>query len=156
MSSVDDTGKATFRTTLWASGGNNVGIVVPDEVVLGFGRGRRVPVVVTIDDSYTYRTTIASMGGRYLVTFNAETRRATGRGAGDEIEVALTVDDAPRTVEVPAALAEALRSHPDAAEAWAQLSYSKQRAHALSVDGAKTDDTRDRRVEKVLAALAAG
>lgn len=145
----------SFRTTLWAAGGNNVGIVVPEEIVHGFGRGKRVPVLVTIDGNVTYRSTIASMGGRFLISFSAETRAATGRGAGDEVEVALAVDDAPRTVEVPTALADRLATDPAAAAAWAALSYSKQRAHALSVDGAKTDDTRARRVEKVLAALRA-
>jgi hypothetical protein len=83
---------ATFRTVLEATGGNNVGIVVPEDVVLAFGRGKRVPVVVTIDGDYTYRTTIGVMGGRHLVSFNAETRKRTGRGAGDEIDVELTVD----------------------------------------------------------------
>lgn len=146
----------SFRTTLWASGGNNVGIVVPEEVVLGFDRGKRVPVVVTIDGDYRYRNTIASMGGQYLISFNAQTRAATGRGAGDEVEVTLKVDDAPRTVEVPAALAAEFESDAAAAAAWATLSYSKQRAHAESVEGAKTDETRARRVQKVLDALRTG
>ncbi len=83
---------ATFRTVLEPTGGNNVGIVVPEEMVLSFDRGKRVPVVVTIDGGYTYTTTIGVMGGRYLVSFNAETRKQTGRAAGDEIEVELTAD----------------------------------------------------------------
>jgi hypothetical protein len=81
-----------FRTVLESTGGNNVGIVVPEEVVLAFDRGKRVPVVVTIDRGYTYKTTIGVMGGRYLVSFNADTRKQTGKGAGDEIEVELVVD----------------------------------------------------------------
>lgn len=143
----------SFRTSLWASGGNNVGIVVPEEIVLGFGRGKRVPVAVTIDGGYSYRTTIASMGGRFLISFSAETRAATGRGAGDEVEVTLEVDDAPRTVDVPPALADALAADPAAATAWKELSYSRQRAHALSVEGAKTNDTRARRVRKIIETL---
>lgn len=143
----------TFRTTLWASGGNNVGIVVPEDVVSSFGRGKRVPVKVTIDGGYTYRNTIASMGGQYLISFSSQTRTATGRGAGDEVEVTLEVDDAPRTVEVPDALAQVFAADTDAAEAWAKLSYSKQRAHAEAIAGAKTEETRARRVEKVLAEL---
>ena len=139
----------TFTTTLLASG-NNVGIVVPENVVLSFGRGRRVPVVVTIDGDYTYRNTVAPMGGRFMISFNSETRAATGRAGGDEVEVRLDVDDAPRTVDVPPVLAEAFAGHPAAAERWATLSYSKQKAHALSVEGAKADDTRARRVAKVL------
>lgn len=142
----------TFRTTLLASG-NNVGIVVPEEVVLSFERGRRVPVVVTIDGDYTYRNTVAPMGGRFMISFSSETRAATGRGGGDEVEVRLDVDDAPRTVDVPPVLADALSAHPDVAERWASLSYSKQKAHALSVEGAKSDETRARRVAKVLDAL---
>ncbi|HEX5426711.1 MAG TPA: DUF1905 domain-containing protein [Pedococcus sp.] len=82
----------TFRTELQPTGGKNVGIVVPEEVVLSFERGKRVPVIVTIDGDYTYKTTIGVMGGRYLVSFNAETRKQTGRTAGDEVEVELTVD----------------------------------------------------------------
>jgi hypothetical protein len=81
-----------FRTVLESTGGNNVGIVVPEEVVLAFDRGKRVPVVVTIDGGYTYKTTIGVMDGRYLVSFNADTRKQTRRGAGDGIEVELVVD----------------------------------------------------------------
>ena len=143
----------TFTTTLLATGGNNVGIPVPDDVVAAFDRGRRVPVVVTVDGGYTYRTTVSSMGGRFLVSLNAETRAATGRGAGDEVEVRLEVDDAPRTVDVPPALAAALAADPAATATWAKPSPSKQKAHALSVDGARTDETRDRRVAKVLESL---
>jgi hypothetical protein len=76
-----------FRTVLESTGGNNVAIVVPEDIVLSFGRGKRVPVVVVIDRDYTYTTTIGVMGGRYLISFNAETRKRTGRGAGDEVEV---------------------------------------------------------------------
>jgi hypothetical protein len=82
----------TFPTVLEPTGGNNVGIVVPEEVVMSFKRGKRVPVLVTIDGSCTYKTTIGVMGGRYLVSFNAETRKQTGRTAGDQVEVELVVD----------------------------------------------------------------
>lgn len=140
----------SFRTTLAATGGNNVGIEVPAAIVESFGRGRRVPVVVTIDGGHTYRTTIGSMGGRFLISFNAQVRAATGRGAGDEVGVTLELDDAPRTVELPPALADALATDSAAAQAWASVSASKQRAHALAVADAKTDATRIRRVQKVL------
>ena len=145
----------TFRTALWPGGGNNVGIVVPEEIVLGFDRGKRVPVVVTIDGGYSYRNTITRMGGQYLISFNSETRKATGRGAGDEVEVTLEVDDQPRTVDPPEALAAALADSPEAAKAWAALSYSKQRQHAESIAGAKTDETRQRRLTQTLHALTA-
>ena len=143
----------TFTTTLEAAGGNNVGIVVPEDIVASFDRGRRVPVLVTIDGGYSYRNTISSMGGRFLISFNAETRKATGRGAGDEVTVQLEADDAPRTVEVPEALASELAADPAAAAAWDALSYSKQRAHAEPIAAAKGEDTRTRRVAKTMAAL---
>lgn len=143
----------TFGTTLLASGGKNVGIVVPEDVVMAFGRGERVPVVVTIDGGYQYRNTIASMGGQFLISFNAETRKATGRGAGDEVEVRLDVDDEPGVVEVPDDLGAELAQDGVARAAWDDLSYSRQRAHAESITGATAADTRARRVAKVLAAL---
>jgi Bacteriocin-protection, YdeI or OmpD-Associated/Domain of unknown function (DUF1905) len=145
----------TFTTELWASGGNNVGIVVPEDVVAAFDRGKRLPVVVTIDGDHQYRSTIASMGGRFLISFNAETRSATGRGAGDVVTVRLDVDDAPRTVVVPDDLAAELARDGAARAAWEKLSYSRQRAHAESITGAKAADTRARRVAKVLEALRA-
>jgi len=142
----------TFRTTLLSSG-NNVGIPVPEEVVLSFGVGKRVPVVVTVDGGYSYRNTISSMGGRYLISFNSETRAATGLGGGDEVEITLEHDTAPRTVEMPAALADALAGDPEAAAAWARLAPSHQKEHARAIAEAKGDDTRARRVEKAVAML---
>lgn len=143
----------TFRTVLQPTGGNNVGIVVPDDVVAAFGRGKRVPVTVTVDGAHTYSTSIASMGGRFLLSFNAATRAATGRGAGDEIEVRLELDEAPRVLDVPEALRAALDADSRADAAWKSLSYSAQKAHALSVSSAKTEETRQRRLAKVLESL---
>jgi len=143
----------TFRTQLEAMGGNNVAIVVPDEVVTAFAHGKRVPVKVTIDGDYTYANTIASMGGRFLLSFNAETRKATGRVAGDEVEVRLELDDAPRAVALPPDLAAALEKDPAASAAWEALSYSRKKEHATAVESAKKEETRVRRLEKVLEAL---
>ncbi|MDN5726104.1 MAG: YdeI/OmpD-associated family protein [Propionibacteriales bacterium] len=142
---------AEFTTELWGSGGNNVGIVVPPEVVDSFDRGKRVPVVVTIDGGYSYRTTTAFMGGQHLISFNAETRAATGRGAGDTVAVRLDLDDAPRTVDPPESLAAELT--PELADAWAKLSPSNQKRLALSIDSAKAEDTRTRRVTKAIEEL---
>lgn len=146
----------TFRTTLLSTGGNNVGIVVPDDVLAAFGAGKRVPVVVTIDGGYTYRSTTAVMGGRTLISFNAETRAKTGRGGGDEVEVTLEHDTAPRVVEPPAALRVALDANPDAAAAWERLAPSHKKAHATAIDEAKTEETRERRVAKAIEKLLGG
>ena len=142
----------TFRTRLHQVG-NNVGIVVPEEIVLGFGVGKRVPVVVTIDGGYSYRNTISSMGGKYLISFNAETRAATGLGGGDEVDVGLEHDTAPRTVEMPAELAAAVAGDAAALAAWQKLPPSQQKEWARTIADAKTDDTRERRVAKAAEAL---
>jgi hypothetical protein len=83
------------------NGKTATGIEVPAEVVAGLGPGQRPPVRVTIGD-YSYRTTVARMGGRFLVSLSAENRAAAGVAAGDEVDVDLELDDAPREVEVPA------------------------------------------------------
>lgn len=142
----------TFTTKLLQSG-NNVGIHVPDEIVASFGVGKRVPVVVTVNGGYSYRNTISSMGGRSLISFNADTRSKTGLGGGDEAEITLELDDAPRAVEMPAEFAEALKDDPDAAAAWARLAPSHQKEHARAIAEAKGDDTRARRIAKAIEKL---
>ena len=93
------------------------------------------------------------MGGRCLIPVSAEVRAASGVAAGDELEVDVVLDDAPREVAVPEDLAAALAAVPGAAEAFAALSYSLQRRHVLAVEGAKAAETRARRVAGVLAAV---
>ena len=142
----------TFHTTLISGGGNTTGIEIPEEVVLALGRGKRVPVIVTVN-GYTFRNTTAFMGGQYLVGVSAAHRAASGLKAGDPIEVTLEADDAPRVVEVPPELAEAFAADPVAAAAWQKLSYSHQRQHAEPIAEAKSPETKARRVEKTIAAL---
>lgn len=140
-----------FRTTMFLSG-NNTGIEVPEDVVEALGAGKRPPVNVTVN-GYAYRSTIAPMGGRFLIPFSSDKRKETGIAGGDAIEVELTLDTAPRTVEPPEDLAAALAEAPGAAEAFAALSPSRQKAHVTSVEGAKTDATRERRIAKAVAEL---
>ncbi len=144
---------STFETTLWSGDGRNTGIQVPEEVVIEFGRGKRVPVTVTIDGDYSYRSTIAVMGGMYLIPVAAAHRKAAGIAAGDPITVTLEVDDAPRTVTPPPELAAALEVDPAAKEAWEKLSYSHQRRHALAIEDAKAPETKARRVAKAVEML---
>jgi len=142
----------TLHTVLTATGGNTTGIEIPAEVVASFGRGRRVPVVVTIGD-HAFRNTIAAYRDSYWLGVSAENRTRAGIAAGDAIDVTLEVDDAPRTVEPPAELADALADDPAAAAAWDTLSYSHQRAHAEAIAEAKRPDTRARRVAAALKML---
>ena len=89
-----------FRTTLLQMG-NNVGIEVPQHVIDGLGAGKKPAVTVDVNGTYNYRSTIAVMGGKYLISFNAGHRAASGFGGGDDVEVTLEVDTAPRVIDVP-------------------------------------------------------
>ncbi len=144
-----------FRTTIVQSGKNTTGIEVPPEVVEALGAGKRAKVKVTIGD-YTYRSSLASMGGVPMVSLSAENRAGAGVAGGDEVEVELAVDLEERTVTVPPDLASAMDAVPAARATFDRLSYSNQSWHVLQIEGAKTDETRQRRIAKSVDALAAG
>jgi hypothetical protein len=141
-----------FRTTIRQTGQNTTGIEVPAELVAQLGTSKRPAVSVTIN-GYTYRNTVARMGGVFLVSLSAENRAQAGVAGGDEADVELALDTAPREVVLPPDLAEALDRDPAAKKRFGALSYSQQRAHVLSVEGAKAADTRARRVAKAISAL---
>jgi len=146
----------TFRTTLLKDDTlDATGIVVPPEVVEALGGSRRPAVTVTVN-GHTYRSTVATMGGRSMLPFAREHRERTGLGPGDPIEVTLELDAAPRTVEVPADLAAALDATPGAREAFDRLSYSARKEHVRQVETAKAPETRDRRVARIVDGLRAG
>ncbi|HYI49983.1 MAG TPA: YdeI/OmpD-associated family protein [Microbacterium sp.] len=140
-----------FETTLLLVG-NNTGIDVPPVVLDRLGGGKRPLVNVTVNDSYSYRSAVAPMGGRYLISFSSDKRAATGLKGGETITVELTLDTEPRTVEVPADLAAAL-STAGVRSAFDLLAPSRQKAHVTSVEGAKAADTRARRVATVVESL---
>ncbi|WP_328415621.1 YdeI/OmpD-associated family protein [Micromonospora sp. NBC_00389] len=141
-----------FRTTLFLGGKTATGMTVPAEIVQALGSGKKPRVTVTIN-GYTYRSTVAVYGGEFMLPVAAEVRVGAGIAAGDEIDVDLELDSAPRVVDVPADLAAALDAAPGARRQFEALSYSNKRQHVLSVDGAKTPETRQRRVAKAVAAL---
>jgi hypothetical protein len=144
-----------FHTTILSGGKTATGIQVPDEIVAALGAGKRPPVRVTIND-HTYRSTVASMGGRFMVGVSAENRAAAGVAGGDAVDVEIELDTAPRTVTVPKDLAQALAREPKARQFFAGLSYSKQKWFTLAVEGAKTAETRQRRIDKAVAMLREG
>ena len=144
-----------FHTTIEQTGKTTTGIVVPDEIVEALGAGRRPPVAVTIN-GYTYRSSIATMGGRSMVSLSAQHRAGAGVAGGDEVDVDIELDTAPREVTVPDDLAAALDAEPDARRTFDGLSYSNRSWHVLQVEGAKTDATRQRRIAKAVAMLKEG
>ncbi len=132
--------------------GNNTGIDVPADVVAALDAGKRPAVVVNVN-GYEYRSTVAPMGGKYLLPFSADRRKESGIKGGDAIDVELTLDTAPRTVEIPDDLQSALKSSATAAEAWERLSYTHRKEHVRSVLDAKKAETRTRRIAAVVAKL---
>ncbi len=144
----DEPSRVCFETTLTAFG-NNTGIVVPEEVIAQLGAGRRPPVEVDVN-GYEYRSTVAVMRGQYLISLSAAVRAATGLAGGDQIRVALTVADSPRTVDVPVDFAAALDADGAARGFFDDLSNSLQRYHVDNINAAKSPDTRQRRIDKAV------
>ncbi|WP_371405947.1 YdeI/OmpD-associated family protein [Kribbella sp. NBC_00662] len=144
-----------FTAELLSTGKNTAGFEVPESVVESLGGGRRPKVSVTVN-GFTFRTSIARMGERYLLGFSAERRTEAGVAAGDVLEIEVELDTAPRELEVPEPLAEALAQDSQARAFWETLSYSNRQWHVLQVTSAKTDTTRERRVEKSIGMLREG
>jgi Bacteriocin-protection, YdeI or OmpD-Associated/Domain of unknown function (DUF1905) len=144
-----------FRPTVEQAGKTATGIEVPETVVEGLGAGKRPPVRVTIN-GYTYRNTVASMGGRFMVGVSAENRAGAKVAGGDVVDVDIELDSAPREVTVPKDFAAALKKDARAKKTFDSLSYSNQNWHVSSIEGAKTDETRQRRIAKSVAALHEG
>jgi len=141
-----------FRTELLRLGPEATGVDVPEEILAGLGRGRRVAVVATVD-GYAWRTTVGPYRGRILLIVNAGARAATGLRGGETIEVELVADDAPRTVEMPEDLLAALADDP-ASLAWlAALAPSHRREHAHWIEEAKRPETRAARVARSAAMI---
>lgn len=143
-----------FTTTIQGSG-NKAGIKIPEDIVNALNAGRRPPVVVTINGQ-SYRSSIAVMGGHNMVGVSAANRELTGTSAGDTVEVDVELDTQPRVINVPEDLAAALDAEPEAKAFYATLNYSSQRRYVEPIADAKTEDTRSRRITKVVADLKTG
>lgn len=140
----------TFTTTLLQFG-NNVGIEVPEDILLNFGAGKRVPVIVTIA-GYSYPSTTAVMGGKYLLPLAKEHREKIGVAGGETHEVTLSHDTSSRDTPVPDDLAEALASA-DVRAVFDELAPSKRKEHVRQVESAKAEETRARRIAKIVQSL---
>jgi hypothetical protein len=136
----------SFDTTL-SSFGNNTGIEVPEALVQQLGSGKK-PAVTVLVNGYEYRSTVGVMSGKYLIPVSAAIRKDTGLSGGDAIHVVLTLATEPRTVDMPDDFAAALAAQPASKAFFEGLSNSLQRYHVDNVVGAKSADTRQRRIEK--------
>jgi Bacteriocin-protection, YdeI or OmpD-Associated/Domain of unknown function (DUF1905) len=143
-----------FDATLTLDGQTATGIEVPPEIIGALDAGKRPSVLVTIN-GYRFSTTVGSMKGAYKIPVSAERRAAIGVAAGDEMRVSLVLDAEPVGILPPAELAEALASDQEAKQFFEGLTASQRKGFVVSIEQAKTDVTRARRVEKALTALQA-
>jgi hypothetical protein len=131
-------------------------VVLDGEQVEAVGEGaKRFPVVATVN-GYTWRTTVTRMRGEFLLGLNRAVRQEARVEAGDTVEVNLELDTAPREVEVPQALANALAEDSEAGAAFDRLAYTHRKEYARWIDEAKSDETRQRRLAQALEMLPQG
>ncbi|MFN8375618.1 MAG: YdeI/OmpD-associated family protein [Anaerolineae bacterium] len=146
--------KVSYKTSVKAAG-NNTGLEVPPDVIAQLGTSKKPSVVVTVA-GYTYRSTVAVMDGKFMISLSKAHREAAGLKGGDEVEVTLELDSGPRLVEVPADLAAALAETPGLRESFDAASYSARKEYVRQVEDAKTPETRTRRIAKVIESLSTG
>lgn len=144
-----------FRATVLLNGKTATGISVPEEVVTSLGPTKRPAVRVTIN-GYSYRSTVAPMGGVFMLALSAENRLGARVAAGDEVEVEIESDTEPREVTVPPDFAAMLDRDQEAKQFFERLSYSHKRRYVMVIEDAKTTETRQRRIEKAVALLHEG
>jgi len=141
-----------FKTTVHRDGAMCF-ISVPFDPKPIFGKVR-APVKVTIN-GYTYRSTIAAMGGIVGIPLRRSNREAAGLEGGENLEVKLELDTDKREIQPPPDFAKALKAAPPAWDRWGELSYSHQREHVEAIEGAKKTETRTRRIESAVQAIGA-
>ncbi|MDP9467228.1 MAG: YdeI/OmpD-associated family protein [Chloroflexota bacterium] len=144
-----------FRATIEGAGKTAAGIHVPNEVVAALGPSRKPAVKVTLK-GYTYRSSVATVGGRFMIGVSAQVREAAGVAAGDDLDVDLELDTEPRVVTVPSDLAAALHRDAAARRTFDALSYSNKRRLVEPIAAAKAPETRERRIARTVAMLHEG
>lgn len=144
-----------FRSTIRTSGKTAAGIPVPDKIIEALAAGRKPAVRVTVN-GFTFRTTVGTVSGKYMIPISAERREAAGVDGGETVDVQIELDTAPRVLAVPPALKKLLAKNPAAARHFETLSYSGKQRYVLPIEQAKTEETRERRLTKAIADLAAG
>jgi hypothetical protein len=151
-SELKETTRQKFRTELKLEGKTATGVQVPAEVVAALGKTKKPPVRVTIN-GHTYRSTVAAYGDVYMLPVSAENREKAGVSAGEMLDVELELDTDPREVTAPPDFAAALERDQQAQQFYDGLSYSNKRRIVLSIEDAKTPETRQRRIDKAINAL---
>ena len=141
----------SFRTKLKGEGYTAAGIAVPEDLMAQLGPAKRYPVVVTIND-YTYRNSVSWYKGAFMISVSSDNQKAAGVTGGDEVDVTVEIDDQPRVLELPEEFALALKDA-GVLEKFQALSYSKQNTFVAPYAAAKSDATRDKNLQKAIAAV---
>ena len=141
-----------FQGLVLLGGKTATGFEVPPEVVAGLGTSKNPAVCVTVD-GHTYRSTVATMGGKFMLPLSGENRTAAGLAAGDEADVELSLDTEPREVAVPPDFDQAISADAEARSFFDGLPYSRKLWFVLGITDAKTPETRARRVTKAVERL---
>jgi hypothetical protein len=144
--------KTSFKTAVAGKVGTPTGIEVPPACIAALGSSKKPAVKISIA-GYTYLSTVAVMGGKFMIPLSAAHREASGLKAGDKVEVTLELDVEPRTVEVPGDLAAALSTKAGALATFEALAFSKRKEFVRQVNEAKTQETRERRIAKIVTQL---
>ena len=144
-----------IHALIQGTGKTAAGMEIPPEVVAALGSSKKPAVRVTIN-GYTYRSSIASMGGKFMLGVSNEVRQHAGVAAGQEVDVELELDTEPRAVVVPADFKKALAKDKAAAKTFDALNYSNKRRLVMAIEAIKTPENRQRRIEKTVSQLHAG
>ena len=149
--------KYTFDAVIIQREGMNAGYVeFPYNVFEEFGIKGRVPVKVSFD-RVPYRGSMVRMGTDcHIIGLTKEIRAQVGKSFGDVVHVILEQDTAPRVVEIPAIVKSALEKHPDALQLFDKLSYTHQKEYVMWITEAKREETRERRLVKMIEMLQKG
>jgi hypothetical protein len=148
-------GAIRFRARLEARG-PAAAVVLDDAQVATLGEGaKRFPIVATVN-GYTWRTSVARMGGEFLVGLNRAVRQGAGVSAGDIVDVDFVLDREPREVDVPEALATALAADSEAQARFDGLAFTHRKEYARWVGEAKRQETRERRATQAVDMIRAG
>ena len=143
-----------FRTKILQAGKTATGIEVPAKVVAALGSSKRPPVRATIN-GFTYRSTVAVMGGKFMLGISNDVRKSAGVEAGETVDVDLELDTEVREVPIPPDFAAALARDAKAKKFFDGLSYSKKLRLVIPID-IKNVETRKQRIATTVEQLRSG
>ena len=148
--------KLRFQVKLEGKEGSSVaGLVAPFDVMEMFGTRSRVPVRGTIN-GFPFRSSLMPMGGCHMMAVNKTMREGSRAKAGDVVDVVMERDDEARTVETPPELLKELAKNKKAQKRWEKMAFTHRKEMAISIRDAKQEETKKRRLAKVMQVLKTG